>query len=990
MDGSATRKQLLLVYTLFLIVGIGPGIAGTIYVDKNASGTGNGSSWVNAYNSISSAISDANYGDQIWVASAIYQELITLKNGVAIYGGFEGNETEFNQRDYNTHITVIDANYAGTVVTITDNADPNTRVDGFLIRHGDNFHGGGMRIIVAAPVIANNVIAENKSNGLGGGIYCYGYNTLTNAEATIIGNAIVDNLAYDTEGNGGGIACHGSSPTIANNVIVRNIANRNGGGISCWASESEELILSSSPVISNNFILANAANVLIGDAGSNVGGGGIHCTATDLDGSPIQGAVCEAQIINNVIAANGGWLGGGICAVDSILEGAVSIINNTIVANNGSGIFWQNTSPTIANNLVAYNTWGLEQVDNEFTDPNIKNNCVYGNSVKAEVSDFKGLSDPIGTNGNICMEPKMAAYLFGNFHIQPDSPCVNAGDMNSIETDWTDIEGQNRVSGLAVDIGADESDGTVWNITANIIYVKSDGNDTNGGLSWAMAKKTLTAGIDAAASTYGEIWVAAGTYKETIKLPAFVYLYGGFDGTENSRNQRDIQGNQTVIDANETGCVVTTINCGYLVSRLDGFTVENGSPLIVGTDLIERGGGIWTTSCSPVITNNIIQSNQADDPMWSFLLDGGGLSCYLSYPSITSNSFIGNKVNNYTVGKGGGIYSNWSMPTIVNNIITENTAREGPAIYAEKSEPYIANNAIYLNSGPAFYGASKGAVRCYICDYFIITHNIIANNVASIGAGINAEACFGGRIQNNLICWNQSYEVGTGMYGAGGGIYFEVSQNPNSTFVITNNTIAGNTASSLVEHQGGGIALAVLSDKLVVANNIIAFNSSGIWSYIGSLDVPTLKNNCVYNPTGSNYIRVTPGPNDVSIDPNFVDLYGGNFHLTGSSPMIDAGDNNAVPADLTFDGDGFPRFIDDLRTADTGAGTAPVVDIGVYEFLRSDINGDGGVNFEDYATFAPHWLETGCDNCDGAELTGDGQVTVEDLKEFVKYWLAGS
>ena len=959
-----------------------------IYVDSKAGGNGSGLNWTNACLTISSALSLAEYGDQIWTATGVYQEHITLKNGVALYGGFSGDELDLEDRDPHTFQTMIDGGYKAPVVIISNSADSNTRLDGFVITKGDGIHGGGIRVIASSPVIANNIITGNKTNGLGAGIYCYGFNAVSHEDPTIIGNAIVDNFAYDTEGNGGGIGCHGSSPTITSNVIARNMANRNGGGISCWAADSDVLVLSSSPVIANNFILANAANLLQGAGGINIGGGGIHCTATDLDGAPVEGAVCQARIINNVIAANGGWKGGGICTVDSIRE-SVTIINNTLVANSGAGIFWQNTSPRIANNLIVYNTWGLEQVENLFTLPVIRSNCIYGNRIKGQEANFKGIIDLTGVDGNISDEPKLADYGFGDFHIQPDSPCVDAGNSDEVGFGWTDIDEQNRLIGTSVDIGADESDGTHWDLVPRIIHVTANGNDDYDGLTWETAKRTISAGIDTAASQYGEVWVARGTYQETIKLPAFVYVFGGFAGNENSRDQRNVQGNLTIIDASKKGCVVTATNSGYRVSKLDGFVIQGGSPLIQNMQLIQRGGGIWITCCGPTITNSIIRNNQADDPLWTyFLIDGGGLYTYIGYPLIVENTFIGNKVNNYTVGQGGAICSILSSPEIIENTLTENIARHGTAIYAELSEPYIFANQITKNTGPFFYGAVQGAITFYLCEDFVVSHNTIAENIAATGAGISSLSCFQGCIQNNLIVNNQAYEPASGIYGSGGGIYMIVPSEPQGMTYVVNNTISGNKAGGFIEHQGGAIALAPLSNEIIVANNILSHNSSGIWQALGSPGVPQLYNNCVYN-LGTNYVRVTPGVGDVSVDPSFVNTNQSNYRLTRLSPCIDRGKNDSVPSDLNRDLNGFPRFMDDLCIVDTGSGSSPLVDIGAYEYLRSDINSDGLVNLSDFSVLASQWLRTECDGCGGSELTCDSEVGIGDLGEFADDWLIG-
>ena len=55
-----------------------------------------------------------------------------------------------------------------------------------------------------------------------------------------------------------------------------------------------------------------------------------------------------------------------------------------------------------------------------------------------------------------------------------------------------------------------------------------------------------------------------------------------------------------------------------------------------------------------------------------------------------------------------------------------------------------------------------------------------------------------------------------------------------------------------------------------------------------------------------------------------------------------------------------------------------------FEFIPGDFNGDGDVNFVDYATFAAHWLELDCGPCSGTDFTGDGDVNMYDLAEFAE------
>ena len=70
----------------------------------------------------------------------------------------------------------------------------------------------------------------------------------------------------------------------------------------------------------------------------------------------------------------------------------------------------------------------------------------------------------------------------------------------------------------------------------------------------------------------------------------------------------------------------------------------------------------------------------------------------------------------------------------------------------------------------------------------------------------------------------------------------------------------------------------------------------------------------------------TDGGGNIDASPAFVDGSHGNLRLDSASHAIDAGNNDAIPAGVTTDLDGNPRFID-------GDGDRiAVVDIGAYEW----------------------------------------------------------
>jgi len=59
---------------------------------------------------------------KVWVAAGTYVENITLKSGVALYGGFAGNETDLSQRNWAANKTILDGNQSGSVVTSPEGA----------------------------------------------------------------------------------------------------------------------------------------------------------------------------------------------------------------------------------------------------------------------------------------------------------------------------------------------------------------------------------------------------------------------------------------------------------------------------------------------------------------------------------------------------------------------------------------------------------------------------------------------------------------------------------------------------------------------------------------------------------------------------------------------------------------------------------------------------------------------------------------------------
>jgi hypothetical protein len=121
------------------------------------------------------------------------------------------------------------------------------------------------------------------------------------------------------------------------------------------------------------------------------------------------------------------------------------------------------------------------------------------------------------------------------------------------------------------------------------------------------------------------------------------------------------------------------------------------------------------------------------------------------------------------------------------------------------------------------------------------------------------------------------------------------------------------------------------------------------------------ENNPDSNRIGNNY-----GGN-IHSDPCFAD----DYHLGGSSPCINAGDNSVV--NWAYDIDGDNRILD------------AIVDIGADEYYRiiADFDKNGIVNFLDFAIFANAWLTEN----PFISLDNDNDVDINDLKIFCDLWL---
>ena len=105
-----------------------------------------------------------------------------------------------------------------------------------------------------------------------------------------------------------------------------------------------------------------------------------------------------------------------------------------------------------------------------------------------------------------------------------------------------------------------------------------------------------------------------------------------------------------------------------------------------------------------------------------------------------------------------------------------------------------------------------------------------------------------------------------------------------------------------------------------VANNIVCFNSAGVYKDTYSYGALTSQNNCSYGNSTGNFVGLAAGSGSVSVNPAFEDMAAGDYHLGALSPCINAG--SSLAGLLATDIDGL-------------AGYGGTVDMGAYEFRPS-------------------------------------------------------
>jgi hypothetical protein len=410
-----------------------PSPAGVIYVDVNAVGANTGTTWTDAYTSLSAALKAAgNGGGEIRVADGVYRDggryshSFALREGVAIYGGYAGyGAADPDARDVAAYPTVLTGEmtigglrYDAAHVVTAFWVDSSAVLDGVTVTGGnakDNVlkqGGGGMYAALSAPTIRNVTFTGNTAFNSGGAVYN------ERSSPTFVGCSFVGNTA-----DGAGMAYGGAMF---------------GDG-------------RSSPTVTNCTFRGNAALL----------GGAVYVSA---GAAPV---IANSLFVGNVAAASGAALHN---------SGVVSVINCTIVGNaaNASGGAVYVASPsyatTIVNSIIRNNTGGSLVNNSSIYDVQVSYSAIQGGyaGIGNTGADPKFVRSPaIGADGKW----GTADDDYGDLRLAFGSPAIDTGSNAAVPAGVTvdmagnarlfDFPGAGTVAGVVVDMGAYELGMTV-------------------------------------------------------------------------------------------------------------------------------------------------------------------------------------------------------------------------------------------------------------------------------------------------------------------------------------------------------------------------------------------------------------------------------------------------------------------------------------------------------------------------------------------------
>jgi len=810
-----------------------------------------------------------------------------------------------------------------------------------------NANRGGIAASGSSVTIRDSSIADNSCEG----VVCHFVSLLIIANCRIKGNGVgLNTSAHEIKitdclidnNYGCGIRAYYS----LFNVVSCTVASNGDSGID---AEGIDTVISDCTFTGNynSGIDVLSDKTIISDCivTKNAPYGGIFASGDDI--------AIENCIISHNAAGIGSWwrAGGGIYAVGDVTLTNCLISRN--LAGEGGAIYCFDGNMQIANCTIfanacmQYSSWIRYPAIWCDGDLNITNSIIWNGGSEIYpwtkevryscISDEDGWGDWGPTN--IYIDPQLTR----DGHLTAGSPCIDAGDPNYVPNPaQTDIQGESRLYGARIDMGADEfhdqdadcladfweriyfgdpnladpnedndSDGranlqeyingTSPNDVPVTYYVDPiEGDDTCDGLAPAADMQTHTIVLDKAAHGPKRTIQAAVDACRQRHNDVVVLAQGIYNGQGNrdidfagkaitirsaDPNDPDIV-SATVVDSNgtenEPHRAFEFLSGEGPDSVLAGVTIIKGyAPKEKILDFWEYsrvGGGVFCRFSSPTIYNCTIRENT-----------GGGIFFSKSASLLSGCSFL----DNYSASYGGGVrILRDSDLTIIDCEFEANAAWTGGALHCKESSCTMTRCAVKANNANRAGGIYAGSCRNITIADCNISYNV-AEGFDGYGGG------YGGGMQvsstRNVYIANSLFHSNHSEYG-GGALY----SLDNMKTVITNCVFNENSAFSK-RSKGGGVLCE--HDRSFVMNNC-TFTSNSIFGQYGLGGAMMLINDGGEKPTIQNCLfagnsAVWRGGGLYTRGVNIINctLVGNKAGETGGA--LTAGDYTDIPAVLT-------------------------------------------------------------------------------------------
>lgn len=783
----------------------------TYYVTAEATDGGDGSSWTQAI-TLENALRKATAGDEIWVKG--YEDItghiykapeggFVLPSGVAMYGGFKGDETIKNalptgrhkyQMKYQTALVGdINTNDKASqqLIIYPENTTRNDNATHVLtLQMGvtqDNTNDGNKPTIVSGFLIAaGNAKGENTSaNGRGGGIYVINNSKDNNAGSRYF-RISQCNFANNYGMRGGAIyvdnSCTNPQSAISYCSIFNNVAGKRG------TSENE----------GGGMWIDGAVTVYNCNINNNTNGG-IRLSNT-------------SKIVNCSVIAN------TVSAVDLTTAGASGSNGGGAVYNT---VLWHSTALSKQDTRPAFYFCAFPEVEVTDTQANTDaNGNVWISNQNHGTEPAPWFKQSAVTQGyDFSFSSNLKQLYSTAFTFEETSALLNKGKLEyytnlvvnaNLETTSTDIMGRTRYQTSTIDIGAYEY---ARMKAGRIRYVKPEKEGKGDGSTWNDATDDIQWAIndlaEKAPGEKGEVWVAAGTYVVKDRILADdssapvsllmkngISVYGAFEGNEKSRSERIEK-----------------------AKNLKPWGWEKES-IIRGAEFTGSGDANWNNTDEAWN----IKTSGSYHVVWFAPLPGGNAftdEVYLEGFTIEGGKYNETNAAQYDPDCGAGVYINDPSARMRYCTVrfcnpgmkkTTNTQPRGGGIYCKNGQ--TEGNLVYNCS--AYQGGG-----IYIDEAGFITRSMVTNCSAYQGAGVylngdasNPEKAYYQILATSVISNNTSTRNGA-VYLDGHGLVI------NNTIVnnYTNNT--SDPADKLSSNTGG----VYIKEKGLLANNVIWNNS---------------------------------------------------------------------------------------------------------------------------------------------------------------------